>query len=252
MSLRADILERLGEETIESDLDESIQARSRSEYSDSLDVVFIRTFDSGSEYLHNDVKLVVYPANTRVPSVESLPAEVQNKLDTYLANWLGKDYKSILTFKRGYVFDIEYLHLRYPEILNDQLEIPKYFISYCVNITSVMPCYVAGLEMSGDGTILKDINLPPLSIHRDRLKLLSKAEVFKIAQKQNFYPNIPFYENQDFSSTNGLGYSRRAERFLYSFHKTTERGSGDGAVTTFYYDAQTGKYWGYAISRWIN
>ncbi len=251
MSRYAASLERLAEVTMDFAPDEFVHKFSGTENVWSLGRAYKLTPVIDANPPRNNVEVVEYRAYMKLESIDSLPADVQNKLDVYLANWVGKTYKSILNFKHAYVFDIDEIHSKDPDSLNYQWEIPKYSFSYCVNLPGVVPCYVAGLEMRGDGTILKDINLPPLSIHPDRMKLLSEAEVFKTALKQNFYPDIPF-NNHDFSISGNLGYSRRAERFLYSFSKTTEQGSGSGAVTNFYYDAQTGKYWGYAISRWIN
>lgn len=243
--------ESLSENSLGSSTDEFIQQYSGTENSASLGHAYKITPVREGGRTRNNVEVVEYRAFSAMRSLEELPEAVRAKLDDYLKNWLGKDYKNTIKFKQGYVFDIEEIHRKDPDSLNYKWEIPKYSIQFCADLPAINPCYIAGIEMRDDGTVLKEINFPPTSIHAERVNLLSEDEVFKISAKQNLLPDIPFNKNNRFFESSRLGYSRRAERFLYGFTKTLMSNSGGGKYITFFYDAQTGKYWGYSFGGWI-
>ena len=177
---------------------------------------------------------------TKLNVLEDIPPPILAKLHSHLSDRLGPEYGRILQFSDGEVFDVADILRSYPSLEKAKADLPAFSIRYCVKIPNVHLCYRAGIDLRADGSVLQEINLPPLGAYPQRIQVKKNLDVLNIAEAHRLRQSEPL---------NGCGfaYSALAERFLYCFSQPI---ADEGAVAYFmylYFDAATAEYWDFQL-----
>lgn len=128
----------------------------------------------------------------RLESVDDLPAEVRSRLLTHLTNRLGEPFFDELKFIGGRHVDHASLYTAEPMAVNYKWEVPAYALDFEFNAPEVgIDRYIAQVLLRGDGSIIREIDIPAISSSPEKLHIIPLTEALLIASKSASAPKSP-------------------------------------------------------------
>jgi hypothetical protein len=176
-------------------------------------------------------------------SLDEIPQDVRERLQTHLLDRLGKDYLASLTFAGGQIVDFDRLYVEEPNAKNYKWTVFAYRLLFRLaapdkGITE----YVAAIELDKNGGVIKEIELPPVRRSPLKANFISLTKAYATAAAHRF----------DVQQTSAeLIYDRVTESIAYRLRQTVAYRSPTGTDRVIEIDAHSGRVLRVFESSWI-
>ena len=120
-----------------------------------------------------------YPYEPReLKAWEDVTSDVRESVAAHLSERLGKDFYARLKFAGGEAVNLDELHRALPASRKFRREVPTYLLWFEFEMPEVgIRVYTASIELRRDGSVMREIDLPPFAAEPGKLKFAPLAEV---------------------------------------------------------------------------
>ena len=159
----------------------------------------------------------------RLESLDDLPVDVRSSLSTHLINRLGEPFFDELQFVGGRHVDHASLYTAEPLAVNYKWEVPAYALDFEFSAPEVgIDRYVAQVLLRGDGSIIRDIDIPAISSAPEKLHIIPLNEALLIASKSASAAKSPLraeitYDADMDAFVSRISYTTSQDRSSFTF-----------------------------------
>jgi len=154
-------------------------------------------------------------------SLEELPKEIRQKLETHLKSRLGEVFYSKLKLSGGQIVDFEELYKIEPNAKNYQWKVFTYRLTFMFSEPEKgIEAFHAAIELDFGGNVIKEIELPEIAKNLQKANIFPLSEAKKIAKKKRFPLErtlIELYYNSGSDSLEwSFKYKLKGDRFVWT------------------------------------
>jgi hypothetical protein len=174
-------------------------------------------------------------------SMSELPPGIRAKLERHLRARLGDEYYHRLTFSGGQIIDVEALHRAEPDSLHYQWEVPAYSLSFDFRLPDIgVNTYKAQIQLRGDGSVLKEIDLPPFAADPSKRRFVTLERASALADDRGYRLAL---------GSVTLEYSKPIQSFVWRFSGRAHDNRQNFHFQVLTIDAHSGRIVGESKSR---
>ncbi len=178
--------------------------------------------------------LPYYPYEPRqLAAWTDVASEVRESVAAHLAARLGAAFYERLKFAGGEAVNVEELHRAVPASRKFRREVPTYLLWFEFEMPEVgIRVYTASIELRRDGSVLREIDLPPFATEPRKLKFAPLAEVAaRLISTGAIDPKI---------NTVNIAYDAKQTQILWHFEQALPGESAAVSVRNIDVNANTG------------
>ena len=186
--------------------------------------------------------LPYYPYEPRtLDAWTDVASDVREKVAAHLKARLGEAFYGRLKFAGGEAVNVDELHREVPASRKFAREVPTYLLWFEFEQPEVgIRVYTASVELRRDGSVLREIDLPPFAAEPGKLKFCPLAEVTeRLAARGMVDPK---------TDTVNLAYDPQRAQIVWHFERALPGKSAVVSVRNIDVNANTGA----VLRRWTN
>ena len=160
-----------------------------------------------------------YPYEPReLGALSDVASEVREKVAAHLIDRLGKAFYDRLKFAGGEAVNLDELHRVLPASRKFRREVPTYLLWFEFEMPEVgIRVFTASIALRRDGSVIREIDLPPFATEPGKLKLTPLSEVIEgLTAKGKINPK---------TATVNIAYDDKPAQILWHFEQVLP-GSG--------------------------
>ena len=186
--------------------------------------------------------LPYYPYEPRpLAAWTDVESGVRDAVAAHLKARLGEAFYARLKFAGGEAVNVDELHRIVPASREFPREVPTYLLWFEFEMPEVgIRVYTASIELRPDGSVIREIDLPPFAAEPAKLKFAPLAEVIaQLVSKGAIDPK---------TDTVNIAYDDRHAQIMWHFEKVLPGKSAAVSVRNIDVNANTGAI----LRRWTN
>ena len=166
-------------------------------------------------------------------SLDDLPDHIRHRLLAHLADRLGEAFFAEISFAGGLHVDHDRLYKDEPGAASYRWEVPAYMLSFAFSAPSAgIDRYVAQIALRGDGSVLREIDIPEVSAAPHKAHLIPLNDAIRIVTDNTGIPAS--------SIRSEIDYDADADAFIWRFSYSTSVGQSSFNFTRIDMLAHTG------------